>query len=457
MRGSRLFWFILLMILLTGLVIFMFSMSGQTNWQRGYAPKSQAPYGLSIFHSLLNQNRQNTEVHFLEKKLAQALDTVTQPAMYLFTGEELRLTQGEATALADFMRQGHTVMLNLESMPLFLLMAALESDPNQAFHFWNATQIYDLPDSVYEAYYHDSELAKQQAVSDFRKNYRDSISEYYTKTMSYIYAQESKFKHLKSGEKIKANYFDAYGPDDGYWGYIKLKNPNNPFAKANPLVTLNDTVVSGISIPVGKGKLILYATPALFANITLKSEQVLEFAEAMLQEADFGSQIFVDIISRNTRNRPGSSGFGGSPLAYILSQQALRWAWYVLLIVALVFVLSSARRLQRIIPIQPVLGNSSIAYAETLGTLDMKYGEPNRQAERIFKQFKRRMKDRLRLSEETPDEVFMKTLARLRPEIKDSVDKAYALWYIHANQPEHFNDSRLVAFFNYLTKIQNAL
>jgi hypothetical protein len=60
---------------------------------------------------------------------------------------------------------------------------------------------------------------------------------------------------------------------------------------------------------------------------------------------------------------------GPGPLSFILKQPSLRWAWYLLLVMALFYLVIYTKRRQRIIPIVPHSSNTSIEFVETIGDL----------------------------------------------------------------------------------------
>jgi hypothetical protein len=104
-----------------------------------------------------------------------------------------------------------------------------------------------------------------------------------------------------------------------------------------------------------------------------------------------------------------------------------------------------------------VLANSAIAYSETLGTLNLNANDPRLQADLLLRLFKRRIKDRLRISESLEDVEFFKAIANLRPDLKKATERANALLYLKTTDPYAFTNNHLREFYNHITKIQNAL
>ena len=62
-------------------------------------------------------------------------------------------------------------------------------------------------------------------------------------------------------------------------------------------------------------------------------------------------------------------------MRYILSQPALKWAWYIFLIGMLDFYIFNAKRKQRIVPIIKPLANTTVDFTKTIGNLYYQEGD----------------------------------------------------------------------------------
>mgnify|MGYP001793176483 FL=1 len=58
-----------------------------------------------------------------------------------------------------------------------------------------------------------------------------------------------------------------------------------------------------------------------------------------------------------------------SPMRFVLTQNSLKWAYYLTISGLLLFVVFKAKREQRIIPVIKPLENSSVEFARTVGAL----------------------------------------------------------------------------------------
>jgi hypothetical protein len=454
MRGGRLVWFLAFLVLALALIYLIFNSARQTNWAPHFKPESKDPHGLYLFHKLLESNRRQAEVTVVKKKLTTYLENVDGPATYFYTGKQLRMTPSEAIALGDFVRAGNTAFLAVEETPLFLLMGLLEGQPRETFDYWSIEDYWLLPDSLIE---YDNNLSEQKDFLDeFREYYRDSLTRAYDIKRTRYLMEAATLKHHK-GQQVRLQLNDKYGPTSYEWSWLRNDFIQPPYAGAEVVSTLNDTLVNGISIPVGAGRVIWFATPLVLSNFNIKDEQALQFAESLLQDLSLKPQFIIDQVDRKGNFNPSGGDFGSTPLAYILNQPSLRWAWYILLTAMFLFLISASRRLQRIIPTRPVLANSAIAYAETLGALNFNANDPGLQTDLLLRLFKRRIKERLHISDTMDDQAFFKAIAKMHPKLKKTTEKAYALLYFKNTNPYDYNNYHLKQFYNHITLIQNAL
>jgi hypothetical protein len=64
-----------------------------------------------------------------------------------------------------------------------------------------------------------------------------------------------------------------------------------------------------------------------------------------------------------------------SPLRFILTNQALKWAFYLVVFSLILFVIFRGKRTQRIIPVITPLKNATVAFTQTIGDLYYQHGD----------------------------------------------------------------------------------
>lgn len=124
-----------------------------------------------------------------------------------------------------------------------------------------------------------------------------------------------------------------------------------------------------ITYPVGKGEVILVSTPLIFTNYGMLDEGNSTYIFRLL------SQMGELPVVRTEGYTGETAEVRQSPFRYLLSRQPLRWALYLTMAGILLFMITSARRRQRAIPVIREPANKSIEFIELIGTLYYQKGE----------------------------------------------------------------------------------
>lgn len=124
----------------------------------------------------------------------------------------------------------------------------------------------------------------------------------------------------------------------------------------------NDKRINFVKIDHIYGEIYLHLQPVAFTNFSLLKKNNHKYAASVL------SYLPDDTIYFDSRNKKQNL-LGNSPLRFILSQPALKWAWILGLVSLLIFILFNAKRKQRVVKIIKPLENSTIAFTKTIGNL----------------------------------------------------------------------------------------
>jgi len=191
---------------------------------------------------------------------------------------------------------------------------------------------------------------------------------------------------------------------------ISLGAGNTYFDKIDTLTTTvlgyqgnKDKLVNFIKVPYGSGEIYLHTQPAAFTNYHLLKDNHAEYASKVLSYVD-NDEIFWLIKDQ--------SGIivSNSPLRYILSQPALKWAMYISIIGVLIFILFTAKRKQRIIPIKKPLENTTVDFTKTIGNLYFQEGNHDNIIEKKIIFFLEKIRNEYLLDTNVLDENFEKKL-----------------------------------------------
>jgi hypothetical protein len=160
-----------------------------------------------------------------------------------------------------------------------------------------------------------------------------------------------------------------------------------------------------IKINFGKGILILNATPLIFTNIYLLSGSNHEFISGTLS-------YFADAPVRWIEYYHLGRMEASTPLRFVLSNEPLRWAYFITVFGVLAFMVFEAKRKQRIIPILNPPTNTTLEFVATIGNLYFQHGDHKNLAEKKIQFLLEQIRTGYFLSTSHLDDKFIEMLSQ---------------------------------------------
>jgi hypothetical protein len=157
----------------------------------------------------------------------------------------------------------------------------------------------------------------------------------------------------------------------------------------------------------GKGSLLLCPNPQLFTNYSLLNENGADYVEKVFSYLPPVRTIIWD----EHYVRPLAND--QSVLRVLFNYDTLRWAYYLALIGLVVFVLYEMKRRQRIIPILDPLKNSSVEFAQVIGTVYYQQRNHHDIIEKKINYFLEYLRNKYRLKTTELDQEFEETLVKI--------------------------------------------
>lgn len=130
----------------------------------------------------------------------------------------------------------------------------------------------------------------------------------------------------------------------------------------------NKNEINFIKVPYKEGYFYLHTQPASFTNYHLLKGNHFKYTEKILSYIPEGNLFWL------VKDQNGEI-ISGSPLRYVLSQPALKWAWLLFLSGMLLFIIFNAKRKQRIVPVLKPLANTTVDFTKTIGNLYYQEGD----------------------------------------------------------------------------------
>lgn len=220
-------------------------------------------------------------------------------------------------------------------------------------------------------------------------------------------------KFTYSAKFIATDSIDSWvaNPNLGTKKYnLSIGAGNTYFDKIDTLTTTvlgyqgnKEKMVNFIKVPYGNGEIYLHTQPTAFTNYHLLKDNHAEYASKVLSYAGEGEIIWL------LKDQSGII-VSSSPLRYILSQPALKWAMYISMIGVLIFIIFTAKRKQRIIPIKKPLENTTVDFTKTIGNLYFQEGNHDNIIEKKIIYFLEKIRNEYLLDTNVLDENFEKKL-----------------------------------------------
>ncbi|MFZ6010597.1 MAG: DUF4350 domain-containing protein [Bacteroidota bacterium] len=160
-----------------------------------------------------------------------------------------------------------------------------------------------------------------------------------------------------------------------------------------------------IKIKWGKGNFIVSSTPLIFTNIYLLKDQSHHYAEAALSYLALRDVEWTEFYHLG-RMEPRSF------LRFVLSNEALRWAYTITMLSLLLFMFFEAKRKQRIIPVIKPLANTTLEFVRTIGNLYYQNSDHRDIAEKKVNFLLEQVRSKFLLSTHQINAAFAQTLAK---------------------------------------------
>ncbi|WP_447636445.1 DUF4350 domain-containing protein [Flavobacterium microcysteis] len=346
---------VFLVLLLVGIVYIDVSRPKPINWSLTYGIKDKTPFGMyvlneeapALFGQKVNRITQTAYEYFEPKYDYDSLvNTYTIRGTILSISDQYLIDDESTQELLYFAQHGNKVFISSKSFPQ-KLMDSLKFNYSSKFLGLGKDSIFTM-------------LANPHLGN---KKYDISVG-----------AGNSYF------EKIDTLSTTVLG----YHGNTKEK------------------LVNFIKVPYGKGEFYLHTQPTVFTNYHLLKGNNSEYAAKTLSYTD--GEIFWLL-----KNQTGEI-VSNSPMRYILSQPALKTAWYIFLLGMLTFFIFNAKRKQRIVPIIKPLENTTVDFTKTIGNLYFQEGNHDNIIEKKIIYFLEKIRTDYLLDTTVLDENFEKKL-----------------------------------------------
>ncbi|MFC4219147.1 DUF4350 domain-containing protein [Flagellimonas marina] len=288
------------------------------NWRPSYTSTDKIPFGCYVLYNELPSIFPDDTIETVDKSVYDLMVSrdSTLSSNYIFINEYIDLDEQETHQLLKYVEQGNSVFISATGFgwPLLdTLNISIESDYN---------------------------LKEGTAVLNLTHN------------------QFNNEQFELSRGVFNSHFTSVDSTNTTILGHITYTKEN--FLENQPEITV--TKPNFIKTKFGKGHFILSSTPQAYSNYyMLKGNQ--DYVAHTFSYLQNKGLLYWDNYKKSGRI------IINSPMRFVLTQPALKWTYYLTILGILLFVLFRGKREQRIIPVIEPLKNSSVEFAQAVGSL----------------------------------------------------------------------------------------
>ena len=309
---------ILASLLALALVLVVYMESNQAddiNWYPSYSRTDKIPFGTYVLYDVISEQWKKDNLKNVRQPPYEFLtDSSEQRGTYIFVNDYILFDEAESLKLLSWVDKGNTLFIAARGIGETILdTLSLGTDLYYDYDNFERKPLVNLVNPSLRRerpYHHDLET-----TAGF-------------------------FEDVDTLNTVALGEFGLVVEDD----------------KLN----INEPRIHFIKQPFGEGEIIIHLMPETFTNYFLLKDENYTYVSAALSYLDTDGVLYWDNHHKNGKT------IYTSPLYIFLSNRYLKWAYYILIIGTLLWVLFEGRRKQRAIPIVKPLPNQTLTFTKTI-------------------------------------------------------------------------------------------
>jgi len=398
MGKKNLIYLIIGIITIGVILLLQYTKPKELNWFPSYATHHKIPYGTFIFNDILKKkSKRLKEITIPPFQFLNTQDAIK--GTYFFANNNVAFGNAELNKLLTWTANGNT---------LFIASESFEKELLDTLNLKTATLYGDngLKHNFQYQFVHPR--LKPKGVFPFIKTYNTT--------------------YFKKIDTLKTTIL----------GVVDNNSENN-----STIITKN---VNVIQQPFGKGKIILTAFPKSLTNYFILKNK--DYTAALLSYLNTTEPIYID-----THYKSGKK-FYTSPMYIFLNNKELKWAYYIVLIGALFYVVFEGKRKQRAIPVVTPLKNQTLAFTRTIANMYFEKGEQKQITQHKILFFLEYIRSHFYLSTQKKDDVFYNNLASRSNHTKEEITTLFK-FIKHLEKSETILDEDIIKLNSSIEKFKS--
>lgn len=370
------------------LMLLQYNRPKEINWFPSYVSTHKIPFGTRVLDEIMYDlfGERTIPVPITPFEFLSAHDNIE--GTYVFINEEVKFGETELDRLLGWTAKGNS---------LFIASEDFEEQLLDTLHLkW--TRLYGNLDNVRS---HRHRLVHPKLKTD----------------NGYVFEKEDYATHFIANDTIEMtvigtvqNVNDSNTPKKEFYNVVKSK--------------------------FGKGEVVLSTFPKAFANYFILKDDNKEYTAGLLSYLDGSKNIYIDM------NYKAGKAVYTSPMHIFLNTKELKWAYYLVLIGTIIYIVFEGKRKQRAIPVVPPLKNQTLAFTRTIADMYYEKGEAKPIAEQKIVNFLEYIRSQFHLGTVQKEEEFYANLASRSSHSVEEVERLFSFLEQIRNQ-ENISDNAL--------------
>lgn len=200
-------------------------------------------------------------------------------------------------------------------------------------------------------------------------------------------------------------------------------------------------LINFLKIPFEEGHIYLHLEPKVFTNYNILKDDRYLYVEGVLSYLP-NATIYFDSYTKYFDSYYGDAE-ERSNLSWFLQQTSFKWAWYLALILTVLFMIFNAKRRQRIIPIIKPLENTTVGFVKTISNLYYETQDHKNLIDKKITYFLEKIRADYNLDTTNLNEEFIIKLSQKSGKNKETVKKTINFINWLRTKNEFFEDNLL--------------
>ena len=324
MRKKEGIYIVIAIIVISLIVVLEYNSPKEVNWFPSYVSQHKTPYGTYVLNVLMGSlfPEKTKEVYRPAYEFLSDNDSIE--GTYFFVNNKVLFGESELNYLLDWTSRGNTLFIasnNFEEQ----LLDTLKLDTSTLYG----------ESGIQPRFFHQlvNPILKTPIPITYKKEYRAT---YFNKI-----------------DTLNTKIIGIIGDD----------------ARDD---TINKEYINVIKQSFGSGEIILTTFPKSFTNYFILKNDNKDYTAGLLSYIDDSKTILIDKYYKSGK------AFYSSPMHIFLNAKELKWAYYIVLIGAFIYVVFEGKKKQRAIPIITPLKNQTLIFTRTIGDMYFKKGAQNK-------------------------------------------------------------------------------